>query len=665
MRFELLMDSSTPSTGSAARSPSVAPLSATMAILLAISFGLCAGYLDLAFIIFKRYCWNPEGYLRSARDFAWTVPLGHVVLLLAAGLVVAAVNCAATRCISLRASSWTFATLGISGAMLRMPLYVPCILLLAAGLGRAISGVVAARCPQPRQLRRVLAALLGVLGLLALLSSGVQSLEEHRSLAQLPAAAPGARNVVLIVWDAVRAYNLSLYGYPRKTTPNLDRWARNGVKYDLAVAPAPWTYPSHTSFFTGQWPYRLNSQSKFILDTPSSTLAEYLTSQGYQTAGFSANTTCCSFEGGLARGFAHFEDYILAPRSLLSRTIPGQWILENIVDFGDFYNMKWDSVQSRCARDVNTAFSSWLSRRRSDRPFFAFLNLFDAHDPYIPPPAHLGRFGIVPTTGREFQYLVYYAEGPKDLANVRDLMMARDCYDDCIAYLDQELGQLLAGLRNRGLLDNTVVIITSDHGEAFGDHGFTGHSDTVCLDEIGVPLVIFSPGGPAGQVVKSPVSLRDLPATIVDLLGLSAGSPFPGRSLAAYWRPAPGASAPEISSPAFSEQADATAFQAQAERLPGHAGFQMSLIAGNQHYIRDGMGREKFYNLTTDPYERQDLMNTPYGMAEAVPFRRKLLDLVTAAPGPTEVEKAYLERYRQALRSDVQRDSPQQIADGS
>ena len=111
---------------------------------------------------------------------------------------------------------------------------------------------------------------------------------------------------MLIVWDTVRAYDLSLYGYSRNTTPNLEYWASKGVKYDLAVSPAPWTYPSHSCFFTGQWPFRLNSQWKFQLDPPVPTLAEYLSSRGYQTAGFVANTNCCSYETGLNRGFAHF-----------------------------------------------------------------------------------------------------------------------------------------------------------------------------------------------------------------------------------------------------------------------------------------------------------------------------------------------------------------------
>ena len=133
---------------------------------------------------------------------------------------------------------------------------------------------------------------------------------------------------MLIVWDTVRSYNLSLHGYPRDTTPNLTKWALKGVRYDRALAPAPWTYPSHSSFFTGQWPFKLNTQWNFRLDTPDSTLAEYLTSCGYQTAGFSANTNHCSYETGLARGFAHFEDYALvgaiSPQSHGSRHVDPQ-----------------------------------------------------------------------------------------------------------------------------------------------------------------------------------------------------------------------------------------------------------------------------------------------------------------------------------------------------
>src|SRR5207248_7573394 len=112
------------------------------------------------------------------------------------------------------------------------------------------------------------------------LSSGRRAVNESRAVAGLPSAPPGARNVVLIVWDTVRASYMSLHGYQRDTTPNLAAWARQGVRYDRALAPAPWTFPSHSSFFTGQWPFQVNSQWKSTLDTSHSTLAEYLSSRG-------------------------------------------------------------------------------------------------------------------------------------------------------------------------------------------------------------------------------------------------------------------------------------------------------------------------------------------------------------------------------------------------
>ena len=134
----------TPPEPAARRPPGRIPLSPTAAVLLAISFGLCGGYLDLGVIVFKRYCWNPEGSFRSARDFPWSVPVGHAVLLAIPGVVVAAVNRLRPRLVSLTSASWLFATLAIWAALLRMPLYGVCSLLLAAGLGRPIGDAVAA-----------------------------------------------------------------------------------------------------------------------------------------------------------------------------------------------------------------------------------------------------------------------------------------------------------------------------------------------------------------------------------------------------------------------------------------------------------------------------------------------------------------------------------------
>jgi arylsulfatase A-like enzyme len=640
------------------------PLSPTSAFALAVSFGLCAGYLDLVLMHIKSLFGNDDVPVRVGRDFLWTIPVGHVLLLLTPAMLIAAVNRLRPGLVSLRVGSWLLATLAIWAAALRMPLYGACTLFLAAGLGRPISDAVATHGPSSRRSRYAVAGLLGLLGVLAALSSVRDAVRESLAVARLPASPPGARNVILIVWDTVRAHNLSAYGYPRNTTPNLARWAQQGVRYGSAAAPAPWTYPSHSCFFTGLWPFQLNAQWKFTLDAPAPTLAEYLAARGYQTAGFAANTQCCNYETGLARGFAHFEDYPLTPRSLLSRTMPGNWLLMNVLYRGFYYDMKWIGLQSRGARGTNQAFLDWLSGRRPDRPFFAFLNYYDAHDPYIPPAGYDGRFGIRPRTSGDYHLLFDYFGMDKKAMTKRDVQMARDCYDDCIAFLDEQLGQLLGELRRRRLLDNSVVIITGDHGEAFGDHGFYGHSFSLFLDEIGVPLVILAPGAPAGRVVNSSVGLRDLPATVVDLLELSAGSPFPGRSLAAYWGTAPGRALSGITSAAFSEQASVKAFQPQPRGGHGHGGFQMSLVDSDRHYIRDGLGTEMLFDLRKDPSEQINLMDSSDGRQSVGPFRRRLLELLTDNPGSTEVEAAYLASYRQGLKELVQQDAPRRVAGG-
>src|SRR5262249_29482759 len=147
-------------------------------------------------------------------------------------------------------------------------------------------------------------------------------------------------------------------------------------------------------------------------------------------------------------------------------------------------------------------------------------------------------------------------------------------------------------LRRQGLLENTLVVVTSDHGEGFGDHGVFGHGSGVFWEQIAVPLVIISPGGPANRLLGTPVKLRDLPAPVVDVLGPSAGAPFPGKSLTASWRTKEGETPPDTP-PAFTEVANRTAFRFQPQRGRKRHGFQMSVVAEGGHYLRDGMGGEQ------------------------------------------------------------------------
>jgi arylsulfatase A-like enzyme len=644
------------------RSQGRVPFQPKMAILLAITLGLGGGYLDLVMMVFRKLYWSDLRSFGSGRDFVWSIPVVHVVLLLIPAMLLAAISRIKARLVSLRAGSWLLATIAIWSALLRAPLYGASTLLLAAGVTRLMNGpMVASVVDQPRRWMQGLFGLLGILIVMASCSTGWHALQEHRALVGLPAAPAGALNVVLVVWDTVRASSLSLHDYPRDTTPNLRRWARKGIRFNLPLAPAPWTYPSHSCFFTGEWPYKLNSQWKHSLDAPVPTLAGYLASRGYQSAGFAANTHNASRESGLDRGFTHYDDYPLTPLSLLGRTVPGAWILANIINRGDFYAEKWIRLQSRDARGINNDFLGWLRRRRQDRPFFAFLNYFDAHDPYVPAPDFVGRFGKAPKTPRDYRLLMDYAQNRSKLT-LSDVVMARDSYDDCIASLDDQLGRLLDELQAQGLLDRTVVIITSDHGEGFGYHGVFGHGGSLYLDEIAVPLVILSPTVPAERVVADPVSLRDLPATVTDLLGLADGSPFPGQSLAHSWRSAtelsmaallrstPGRS-PSPISPAFSELAQETAFKPQSGTC--RRGVQMSLVASGRHYVRDGMGTELLFDLLRDPFETNNLMKSAEGDQIAGPFRKMLLKLLTDNPGSIEIENAYLNVYRQRLKTVV------------
>ncbi len=163
---------------------------------------------------------------------------------------------------------------------------------------------------------------------------------------------------------------------------------------------------------------------------------------------------------------------------------------------------------------------------------------------------------------------------------------------------------------------------------------------------------MLSPGAPPGRVVTAPVSLRDLPATVVDQLGLSAGSPFPGRSLAAHWTSTAGGPPPGTT-PALSELARAGAIRPRTGAGLWHRGFQMSLVDPGRHYIRDGEGTEQIYDVVRDPFERTNLIDSPEGHQAVADLRRKLLELLTADPGSTAVERAILGPFRQGLQSLV------------
>jgi arylsulfatase A-like enzyme len=205
--------------------------------------------------------------------------------------------------------------------------------------------------------------------------------------------------------------------------------------------------------------------------------------------------------------------------------------------------------------------------------------------------------------------------------------MANDLYDDCIAYLDQRLGALLDELGRRGVLDDTVVIVTSDHGEHLGDHRLFFHGCSLYRQLVNVPLVVAGPTRvPKRQVVDEPVSLRDVPATVLDLAGLARGDLFPGRSLARFWNQRDGAPQP-VFEPLLMEM-ERPALLTNQGREPVSRGPMKSLVAGGMHYIRTGDGGEELFALGADPQELTSVAGLPGAEVSLEGFRGALRSMV-------------------------------------
>jgi arylsulfatase A-like enzyme len=477
--------------------------------------------------------------------------------------------------------------------------------------------------------------LVGALVAMLLWTFGGRAWSERRAVTSLPHPPPGARNVLLIVWDTVRAANLSLHGYARRTTPTLERLAGRGVRFDRAFATSPWTLPSHASLFTGRWPHELSAGWKSPLDSTYPTLAEYLDDHGYDSAGFVANLDYCGLETGLGRGFAHYDDYPLELWDGFVRYIAmGRRVdasspacTANLLlgrhDPDSDHPVPRAKEHAKSGADVDRAFLDWLSWQRTrDRPFFAFLNYADAHTPYEIPDQSIPGFGLRPASCRDRLILRNWNVLDKTRLPSRNRQMAIDVYDDCILYLDGRLGILLDELGRRGVLDDTLIIVTSDHGEHLGDHNLFFHGCSLYRQLVEVPLVVVDPKTTlGGRVIAEPVSLRDLPATVADLLGLGRDAPFPGRSLARFWG-RPGESDALVAE-ALLMETEKPALLTNQGREPAAKGAMRSLVAWGMHYIRSADGLEELYMLDSDPEERLNVAGSPTAYELLERFRKE------------------------------------------
>jgi arylsulfatase A-like enzyme len=325
------------------------------------------------------------------------------------------------------------------------------------------------------------------------------------------------RNVLLVILDAARAREFGAYGYPRPTTPEIDRIASEGTVFENAFTPAAYTLGAMASVWTSQYPDRHHSEVSFSARLPRDrlTLAELLSAQGIFTAGFVANAVAgAAF--GFDRGFSEFHEVFR--------------------DLGSG------------AEVFRRAVPPFLAAHRGSR-FFAYLHFREPHFPYDPPPPFDTRFGsegpIPHQVRRDIRWITDINQGRRGLAPEERHHLVR-LYDGNLAFADQEVGALRKALEAEGLWERTVVIVAADHGEGLWEHGWIGHNVQVYDESVRVPLIVRFPGGRDlhGRRIPAFVDLLDLAPTIADLFGVlgrgGSEQAFQGRSLLPVLEGAPG-----------------------------------------------------------------------------------------------------------------------------
>jgi len=572
----------------------------TRVLLIGLWFGLLTGFLEDALLAIRSY---GLGHLvHVSWQFPWMVPVANGMIFLVPALFLTITDLLFPKLVPFRLILFVF--LGMTAAaflFLFTGVSTYTLAILAVGLGFQLSRVLGRqRSGLERLVLRTTPWMLGTVALLAVGMIGWGRWSERRAAARLAAAPDGAPNVLLIILDTVRAANLSLYGYGRETTPNLKTFATGGVRFDQAFSAAPWTLPSHASLVTGRWPHELTADWVTPLDGQYPTLAEFFTRHGYLTGGFVANVGYVAREFGMARGFSHYQDYPITVATILQSSSIGRKIdrsqqLRKLV--------RSDQHMVRVpAPTINGGLLDWLDEN-GKRPFFAMLNYYDAHGPYLPPAPYDRMFD---PKGRPNNYsaLHRYLSRPSPTppaAAMIEREMAQ--YDGALAYLDHELGDLFRELERRGMLNNTIVIVTADHGEEFGEHGVFDHGNSLYRPAVHVPLLIVAPGhAPAGTRVGAAVTLRDIAHTLAELVTPGESNPFPGMSLSRFWTD----SLP-VEDPILSEVSKGIR---TPKWYPVTKGDMKSVVAESLRYIRDGDGQEELYGLFSDQWEAHDMLKT-------------------------------------------------------
>lgn len=588
--------------------------SATDLLAVAAWFGLVTGLLEgISRTVLQSLGGVSWEMLLSAASvkIIWVAPFFYIFLFSLGGAVLALLNGVVPRLPMARAAVFLFGLAGFADVLSssgRLSQWG--VGMLALGLAVVLTRWFKAHeKPALRFWRRSVAwvAVLAVLSFVGI-EAGIR-LEEQRAIAALPAAAPGTPNVLIIVVDTLREDHLSLYGYSRKTSPNLERLAAQSVLFENAIATSSWTLPSHASMLTGLYP-SAHGAEVHPLDKRHVVLPEALRGRGYRTAAFSANTLMFTQAYGFGRGFIRFEDSFQKPHDMFVRTLLGRQLQKRVIrPLGDK-----DIPSRKRAAEINQALLRWLDQNQG-RPFFAFLNYFDVHDPYLPPQPYRGKFSKRPNPGGVFNSFINQVSPSLFTPEVLEDEIA--AYDGSIAYVDAQIGQLLAELDRRSLSQDTILIITSDHGESLSEHGLFCHRTSLYGEQLEVPLIIRWPGKiPAGKRVETPVSLASLPATVMSLTGAGERGPFPGPSLVPLWTEAN----PPADWPYPWAELAACPEDRSSPFLPCFIGALKAIVTPDWYFIYHEKQAPQLFDAKKDRAQLHNLAETPEGQKVVAEF---------------------------------------------
>jgi arylsulfatase A-like enzyme len=594
--------------------------------LAACWVALVAGLVEgVGLLVFQRINWAQWArVLHVSKDILWITPVVDLVFFLMIACGVALVSRILPRIPALRVLVGILAFLtAYDWLLVTGRLYKRACLVLALGIAVAlIRWLKKHETSAVRFWKRSTPVLLGIFLVLVIGGEGGNRLYEFYATAHLPTAAPRSPNVLLIVIDTLRADHVSSYGYARPTSPHIDQLASHGVLFENAIAPSSWSLPSHASLVTGRAVHEHglgNVQpmpwfgwgSRALNGLP--TIGEALQQRGYRTGAFSANRIYFSSNVGLGRGFLHFEDYFDSVGDAFVRTEFGREFARLYLNrspkskFTRFFRWvglsHWLDKDSEGSGEYGGAFGvrkradqlnnealRWIEHDRR-HPFFAFLTYLDVHYSYGGAPGY-----------------------PKP---AWDQGATIDEYDAGLKYEDDYIGRLLGDLDQRGILKNTLVIITSDHGESLGDHGLSYHGAALYWELVHVPLIFSWPGHlPDGVRIGPPVGNEAIAATILQIVG--GKSDFPGPPLTAFWQPGLTDHAASMFPLVASELPETNTIVKEDRVMQGKEplatdGGMRSVISGEWQLISHEKYGDQVYNWKSDPGELKDLINTPEG----------------------------------------------------